>query len=127
MDAIALLCTLHADGPTTVRRLRASGCADLAALLALAPEDLAGLLGAAPAVARRFQREARHLQERLGPGWDDRGDPTAAPAPAEAAIARDTEPALSGREPHILESVLATWRRKDEECRDDAGAVEARP
>lgn len=123
MDAIALLCTLHADGPATVRRLREAGCADLAALLALAPEDLARLLAAAPAVARRFQREARHLQERLGTSWDDRGDVPAPAAPVASVgtgVSRDEEAALRGREPHILATVLAAWRRKDEECHPEA-------
>ena len=33
MDALALLCTLHADGPTTLKRLRRSGCEDLSSLV----------------------------------------------------------------------------------------------
>jgi hypothetical protein len=65
MDALALLCTLHADGPTTLKRLRQAGCTTLEALAALEPERAASLLDDTPAMARRLQREARTLRERL--------------------------------------------------------------
>ncbi len=65
MDALALLCTLHADGPATLRRLRAAGCDSLAALESLPVGQLGELLQVTPAVARRLEREARALRTRL--------------------------------------------------------------
>ncbi|MEO2236906.1 MAG: hypothetical protein ABGW95_01485, partial [Candidatus Poseidoniia archaeon] len=40
MDALALLCTLHADGPATLKRLRRAGCTSLERLDAFEPEEL---------------------------------------------------------------------------------------
>lgn len=65
MDALALLCNLHADGPTSLRRLRRGGVDSLDALARTSSERLAALLGAPPAFARRFAREGRLLAERL--------------------------------------------------------------
>ena len=67
MDALALLCNLHGDGPETLQQLRRSGCRDLKALLVLEPERLAPLLGRDAAAARRFLREAQLLHQRLSP------------------------------------------------------------
>lgn len=66
MDAIALLCTLHADGPSTLKRLRQAGCTTLDSLCALDDTRLASMLATTPASARRLQREAELLRERLG-------------------------------------------------------------
>ena len=43
MDAMALLCTLHADGPTTLRRLREAGCDSIERVLRLDPDRLANV------------------------------------------------------------------------------------
>jgi len=66
MDAMALLCMLHADGPSTLRSLRQAGCSSLESIEGMEEERLSKLLGGPPAAARRFAREARHLRERLG-------------------------------------------------------------
>ena len=66
MDALALLCTLHADGPSSLKRLRSRGCADLSSLLARTPDALSGDLGIERPAARRLIREARLLAERIG-------------------------------------------------------------
>ena len=79
MDAMALLCTLHADGPTTLSKLRQSGLNDLAALEDHGAERVAEVLAIAPAQARRFVREAGVLRERL------RDDVAPATAPRAAA------------------------------------------
>ena len=68
MEALALLCTLHADGPATLQRLRRGGCPDLAAVEALPAEELARLVGISASAARRLAREAALLRERLAPG-----------------------------------------------------------
>ena len=66
MDAMALLCMLHADGPSTLKSLRRAGCSSLESIEGMEEERLSKLLGGPPAAARRFAREARHLRERLG-------------------------------------------------------------
>jgi|KBSSwiStaDraftv2_1062776.scaffolds.fasta_scaffold146167_2 hypothetical protein len=99
MDAMALLCMLHADGPATLRNLRQAGCSSLESVETMQEERLSKLLGSPAASARRFAREARHLRERLGQGLLDReeshGDaqPRALEAqlPAEL-VAEDPEP-----------------------------------
>jgi len=90
MEALALLCTLHADGPATLRRLRRAGCGSLEQLEAYEPEHLASLLEVAPAVARRLGKEARVLAGRLDPVFEDReegGEQDAAPLSPPAQIA----------------------------------------
>jgi len=65
MDALALLCNLHADGPFTLQRLRRSGCESLGVLLELSPLELANYLDGNERTADRFLREAELLAERL--------------------------------------------------------------
>lgn len=65
MDAMALLCTLHADGPATLKRLRQSGCTTLDGLATLDADRVAVILACTPASARRLQREAESLRMRL--------------------------------------------------------------
>src|SRR5256885_754613 len=72
MDALALLCTLHADGPVTLKRLRRAECSTLEAVIGLDVERLSAILGSTDAGARRFQREARSLATRVGEGILDR-------------------------------------------------------
>lgn len=66
MDALALLCNLHGDGPETLRRLRAAGCLDLAQVGGLPRAQLDRLLGRGSLAAERFRREGRLLEKRLG-------------------------------------------------------------
>jgi len=68
MEALALLCTLHADGPSTLKRLRRGGCNSLRAVEGLPAEELAKLVGISASTARRFVREATNLRQRLVPG-----------------------------------------------------------
>jgi len=65
MDALALLCTIHADGPATLARLREGGVGTLSLVAASDESRLAALLCASPASARRFQREAAGMAARL--------------------------------------------------------------
>ena len=64
MDAMALLCNLHADGPSTMRRLRQAGCHTLEDLHNTPAAKLASILEVPESVARRFIMEARFLAER---------------------------------------------------------------
>ncbi|MDF1799927.1 MAG: hypothetical protein P1V81_12180 [Planctomycetota bacterium] len=72
MDALALLCNLHGDGPATLAALRAAGAVDLAGLERLPDEALEELLGGAAPSVGRFRREARLLRDRIdGPDEDE--------------------------------------------------------
>jgi predicted RecB family nuclease len=66
MDALALLCNLHGDGPQTLERLRRAGCRTLSQLAAMPSPELARRLGRGVEAARRFQREGLLLVDRLG-------------------------------------------------------------
>lgn len=66
MDALSLLCTLHADGPATLQRLRSLGCQRLSSFLEFDAARLSTDLGVEPAAARRLLREGRLLADRLG-------------------------------------------------------------
>jgi hypothetical protein len=110
MDVLALLCTLHADGPATWRRLRENGCLSLAELARFEPEELREIIGGTTAGAKRFLREARHLGERSGTTWLEReevaaGLPVVAPDPAPAE--------LPARDQQIFDDVLRAWREED--------------
>jgi len=124
MDAMALLCTLHADGPATLKSLRAAGCASLESVETMAEERLARLLGSPPAAARRFAREARHLRERMGQGLLEREESpetglpppvsgeALAPVSGEELIGMRAEP-LEAPAVDVVEAALAEWRTRD--------------
>ena len=61
-----ILCTLHADGPSSLKRLRSRGCADLSTLLSRTPNALAEDLSIERPAARRLIREGRLLADRVG-------------------------------------------------------------
>ncbi|MFN0006413.1 MAG: hypothetical protein ACKVXR_00785 [Planctomycetota bacterium] len=110
MDALALLCTLHADGPSTLKNLRQAGCESLQAIESMEEDRLSKVLGGPPAVARRFAREARQLRERLDPGLLDREETPSVPAPLEAADPSDAH-REARRDP--MADVLEAWRDRD--------------
>jgi hypothetical protein len=119
MDAMALLCMLHADGPATLKNLRRAGCSSLEAIESMDEERLSKLLGAPAAAARRFAREARHLRERLGLGLLDReetavGENGGQPQ-ATAALAAQNADGRDGPWPgqDVVEEALAAWRARD--------------
>jgi len=136
MDAIALLCTLHADGPTTLKRLRQANCSTLDGLEALDIDRLAAILSVPPAGARRFLREARNLRERIGTGSLEREEVrlpdeiTERPAADVASLTAPSESEsvnLGFRDQRILDRVLETWRERDAQTqaqRDDASGVD---
>jgi hypothetical protein len=125
MDAMALLCTLHADGPATLKRLRQAGCGSIESVKELEPDRLAELIGTTPAGARRFLREAAHLTVRLDLGFLEResggsvaraADLTVPDATlADAPAAREVRTTLGHRDQRIVEQVLESWRRRDRE------------
>lgn len=127
MDALALLCTLHADGPTTLRRLRDAGCGSLEDLGHVSADRLAELLGVSAAAGRRFLREASSLAERIGrQGLEPEDD--AAPAVSASASTPDrgilspvpptVARGLDRTDRKVLERVIDRWRA--EEARDEA-------
>lgn len=111
MDALALLCTLHADGPTTWHRLRSAGITNLADLARVDDARLTEWMESTPAAARRFRREARHLAERVGADWLEREENHAAPALVAAPPSSSVN--LPPRDRSIVEQVLARWREAD--------------
>jgi predicted RecB family nuclease len=125
MDALALLCTLHADGPATWRRLRENGCNSLAELARFEPMELCEIIGGTSAGAKRFLREARHLGERSGGSWLEREEPGAAPVSAAPAAVEELLPV---RDQQIVENVLRAWREEDsKELGAGAAPVSAAP
>jgi hypothetical protein len=140
MDAMALLCTLHADGPATLKRLRQSGCDSIQAIAHIDADRLANLLDTTPAAARRFLREASHLAERVDAGFFEREERDAGERSQKAAdengaaremprtaapSARERSTPLGYRDQRIVAQVLDAWRQHDADARGDIAAREA--
>jgi len=104
MDGLALLCNLFADGPVTLKRLRAAHVSSLSELERASPERLAGWLHASVPQARAFLEEGRKLVRRL-----------AETAPALAEPARSPGRALAGRADAALGAPLAAAARAHHE------------
>jgi hypothetical protein len=134
MDALALLCNLHADGPATLQRLRRAGLESLGALRRIDALRLAEALGWAERSAERFLREAALLAERVdeqelepasveggleatlleeldGPAALEEGEdePSSADESEEPAVESAELPASAER----IEAVLGAWRELD--------------
>ena len=139
MQALALLCTLHADGPATLRRLQSAGCKTLQELDAYEPDDLARLLDVPPSVARRLGREARSLADRLDIGaeadgaqpagtslhgpveqagtFGDREESPAMASPTgafEAPVDAPSDSVLQSQDRAVLNKVLERWAETPE-------------
>lgn len=136
MDALALLCNLHGDGPVTLAALRDVGCEGLAGLEALGDSLLCELLGRDERGVSRFRREARLLMERLDDSSEDvpelgrdgeaNGEesppahvlePQAPPEAEPAAAAKTSQPdgavsEDSGSSP-VVSAVLGLWHYLD--------------
>jgi hypothetical protein len=128
MDALALLCTLYAEGPATLARLREDGCATIDDVLARDARDLAPILLATEATAQRFQREARNLTDRVGvEGMSDIRPAAIIPRPTGSARASRGAGSTFGNghvRPPVLDRVLAAWRERDEHDGDLGAHVE---
>jgi hypothetical protein len=118
MESLALLCTLHADGPATLKRLRRAGCDSLKTIEGYGAADLATLLEVPPAVARRLLKEARVLSARLDDGVLDDAEEAPqvctgpAPYPASGSTPGPqvtTQGFLDQRDYAILGRVLEHW------------------
>ena len=115
MKNLALLCTLHADGPKTADLLRRDGCEGLAALLEYEPRDLARLLEWSDTRAERFLREASELSERLGRAGFVSQDPYDPPEVLEGGDETDElDWDEEEREDTTVQEILDTWRNLDE-------------
>lgn len=105
MDALALFCNLHGDGPETLAALREAGCERLAQVADMDPELLGAVLGRDVTGVGRFQREAAVLASRV------EGDAsTERPADAEAASAPEPEAAT---ESNVLQPAARELRTND--------------
>ncbi len=123
MDAMALLCNVHADGPATRKLLRRAGCDSLEALLAIPPEELAGILGSSPSFARRILQEAENLAARVGSSLLERDEEEtmarsqrsqtaparAAPEPPPTRKLTPTERTAEPLRPGLLAGLDRTW------------------
>jgi len=146
MDTLALLCTLHADGPASLKRLRAEELNSIDDVLGCSVETTAEVLGLSMAQARRFHREARTLamrvhtegldrEERMYPGSAPSESPVAQPkgaggteaAPAVTATQPQTTSASGGEmEKTDIAAILApVMERWDEEEAAAEGAASA--
>jgi predicted RecB family nuclease len=117
MDSLALLCTLHADGPATLKKLRQASVTTLATVVKLEIERLAPLLGCSHASARRFQREAQSLLDRVGAGILEREEPV------RVSGGGDARAALVPEDRRLLDLAIGRWREIDE--RDESHAASA--
>ena len=129
MDALALLCNLHADGPHTLRELREAGIRSLDDVVNAPAEQLVEVTGH-DAAAERFRREARVLESRLTSGElldeEGAGDENLQ-LEEESAGAEAGEPELLERDPAAevvdpaVSAVAEAWRKRD--AHDPAPAV----
>ena len=115
MDALALLCNLHADGPSTLHRLRALGCDSLAVLLAKDERELTRLLEWPEHSTTRFLREGRLLFDRLEGPEDDEDAALSTDASVErAGRARPSGSPTAAKSAHpSVARVLDAWRDLD--------------
>ncbi len=126
MDAMALLCTLHADGPSTLRRLRASGFQCLADLESAKADSISQVLEISAAAARRFMREAVALSQRVDEAPLEVEPRTPGRATAPGGFDSSGPAVLSSRDKRIVDKVLTRWRESDAELQQttpSAGAV----
>ena len=119
MDALALLCTLHADGPATLVRLRAAGSTTIEHVMEMDGLTLGVLLRSSQIAAGRFQREARALGERLtveasveAPVEASKTPTAMEGLPFETRSSPAPHPATPHR-PNSMDEVLAAWRAHD--------------
>jgi hypothetical protein len=81
MHSLALLCNLHADGPTSLHRLREAGVETLDGVRASNHTALSDWLGVGLPAATRFRKEAEILADRVGAGLLEDEDGVASPQP----------------------------------------------
>ena len=121
MDRMSLLCTLHGDGPRTLRMLRDAGCRSLGSLVELSAEEVSSVLGITEADARRLSREARRLVERLEPELEpEEVTYPAAPAPPTSTSTAPQPAASRDETPIPLPGGQATDARGRLDVRDQA-------
>lgn len=99
MDALALLCNLHANGPTTMRRLARAGITRLDQISAVTVEELAESLNGPPSHALRFIAEAEQLLRRGAVGILEPEEPL------ERTETRAGEPVVEFTNPGEMDAV----------------------
>ncbi|MFT7486962.1 MAG: hypothetical protein ACI9F9_002819 [Candidatus Paceibacteria bacterium] len=124
---MALLCTLHADGPRTLRLLREAGCTSVEKLKELSPDRVSKVLNLPAAAARRLTREANRLLERLEPDLEQEevtypaATDTRGIKPPPAGVMFDgpsndrmsDRPPLGLRDQELLKRVVERWRSSE--------------
>ena len=126
MDALALLCNLHADGPATLQRLRRAGCASLESLLEMDALALSEHVGQDERFAERVLREGELLAARLeGVEWEDDEDEFEDEESSEEELAAEDDAEEFDEEE--VERVLDTWRDLDRSTPPSAPNVYVEP
>jgi len=136
MEGLALFCNLCADGPLTLRRLRAAGVRELADLERVEPPTLALWLHASLPQARSFAAEARKLARRLAeapagaPEERPRAAPMSAGVPLRAGPAahetRLVPGLLAGLDVHVCTRLAEHGVRTTRALAESAGLALAR-
>jgi hypothetical protein len=124
MDILALLCTLHADGPASIQRLRAAELDSIDDVLGCSVETTAEVLGLSMAQARRFHREARMLAMRTqGEGLDREESMYPGGVAAELAAAQAVMKSLPGNSTPDEPARSTEAARSDEMVKPDIAAI----
>ncbi|MCH2103752.1 MAG: hypothetical protein MK297_07070 [Planctomycetes bacterium] len=143
MDTLALLCTLHADGPASLKRLREAELNTIDEVLGCSVETTAEVLGLSMAQARRFHREARMLamrmntegldrEERMHPSSSSSGGTTQPMPDAATAQPEPTSAEAEGlrKKPDIaaiLAPVMERWDQEEAAAERAATTTESAP
>lgn len=112
MDAMALLCTLHAEGPATLRKLRESGYRSLADVQSAEADAIGQIMDISAAAARRFLREADALAQRVE---EEEPSEFGAGLATDASVGHEELSLLSQRDRNLVDRVLTRWREEESE------------
>ena len=116
MDALALLCNLHANGPTTMRRLARAGLTRLEQISEVSADELAEILDGPPSHALRFIAEAEQLLRRGAVGILEPEEPL------ERTEIRAGEPAMEFTNPREMDDVSPATAEVTAEATPEASA-----
>ena len=126
MYKMALLCTLHADGPASIQRLRAAELSSIDDVLGCSVETTADVLGLSMAQARRFHREARMLAMRMqteGLDREERMYPGSEAQPAQPVAQKSAMPQPGATTTTMTQPEMGEARAADMRQKPDIAAI----
>lgn len=112
MDALALLCNLYGDGPSTLQRLRAHGIQGIEDLAGRTPAEVSSILSLPVAGARRFLKEAAALKQRVLVGEVARVESRAEPQPLPKPVRPKPREVTRGKRA-MLAAAARRWTELD--------------